>query len=744
MSFFNKNEENIDDKKYRLLINDIKNKKLDEDIKQYLIDYIEKIKKGGQNDFYDLDTLIEVITKISNIHFNYSEQFITFFNRCIKSFHQVVNISKEDYEQNKEMFCELFLNDLLSIKLYDNSMYAIFQNKMDYFEIMSVILSNQNLTKLFSHILDYINSVSKYCLNQDILKRDIISYLNECMDLGADKIEEYSKQSIEIAKKRIGIYNLSPKELASCDTKLGRMESYLEQFDLYKTNLEQDKSYINSLVTSGVDEINKEGKVVTKKIRELLEIEKKAYIEKMDKYLLELEEQLKDKSDETFNQLLLSYQEQVASFREIFKNYSMQSAKDLINIQKATQDSIQTLQNYITNEPQLQSLIAKAEEQKDIREKIIKLVEQDNKEEKQTPSLSEGIVIPPYERIMIPYKRMILPEQINASLVEALDESIPFDKRLQSIEAKMKAKEEKGEIYHEKVKEIVIDIMEGDWPYLWGPSGTGKSYLIKQAADLLGLKFIKAGKITEPYSILGYNDPQGRYRITPTFIATLYGYLLSLDEFDNGNPDTQVVLNDLYSELLSKINNPKDVCEVMFGEDIPVDINPNFRMISAGNTSGEGENHTFSSRSKMDESIQERLTPIYIYYDGRLEQQILKNYPNWYDFFVKFRNACLEYAKNNGIESASGITTTRDSAAIKKYIDHNSKTIDQIMMEKFIQVKDTEYLKFLARRIAAMYDVNETIDENPEFNGHIKTAKCKTLAKKFIYHCNKGDHIDGK
>lgn len=744
MSFFNKNEENIDDKKYRLLINDIKNKKLDEDIKQYLIDYIEKIKKGGQNDFYDLDTLIEVITKISNIHFNYSEQFITFFNRCIKSFHQVVNISKEDYEQNKEMFCELFLNDSLSIKLYDNSMYAIFQNKMDYFEIMSVILSNQNLTKLFSHILDYINSVSKYCLNQDILKRDIISYLNECMDLGADKIEEYSKQSIEIAKKRIGIYNLSPKELASCDTKLGRMESYLEQFDLYKTNLEQDKSYINSLVTSGVDEINKEGKVVTKKIRELLEIEKKAYIEKMDKYLLELEEQLKDKSDETFNQLLLSYQEQVASFREIFKNYSMQSAKDLINIQKATQDSIQTLQNYITNEPQLQSLIAKAEEQKDIREKIIKLVEQDNKEEKQTPSLSEGIVIPPYERIMIPYKRMILPEQINASLVEALDESIPFDKRLQSIEAKMKAKEEKGEIYHEKVKEIVIDIMEGDWPYLWGPSGTGKSYLIKQAADLLGLKFLKAGKITEPYSILGYNDPQGRYRITPTFIATLYGYLLSLDEFDNGNPDTQVVLNDLYSELLSKINNPKDVCEVMFGEDIPVDINPNFRMISAGNTSGEGENRTFSSRSKMDESIQERLTPIYIYYDGRLEQQILKNYPNWYDFFVKFRNACLEYAKNNGIESASGITTTRDSAAIKKYIDHNSKTIDQIMMEKFIQVKDTEYLKFLARRIAAMYDVNETIDENPEFNGHIKTAKCKTLAKKFIYHCNKGDHIDGK
>ena len=249
---------------------------------------------------------------------------------------------------------------------------------------------------------------------------------------------------------------------------------------------------------------------------------------------------------------------------------------------------------------------------------------------------------------------------------------------------------------------------------------------------------LKAGKITEPHSILGYNDPQGRYQITPTFMSVLYGYLLSLDEMDNGNPDTQVVLNDIYSELLNKMEDPSEICEVMFGTDVPVDVNPNFRMISAGNTSGEGENSVFSSRGKMDESIQERMTPIYIDYDDRVEEKILSAYPAWYKFFIDFRHACMDFAENNGLESAQGITTTRDAAAIKKYIEHNSKSIDQIIAEKFVQIKDSEYRKALGKAIASMYGIDYSDCKNPNFKGQLRKADEKVLAKKFIYYCKNG------
>ena len=91
-------------------------------------------------------------------------------------------------------------------------------------------------------------------------------------------------------------------------------------------------------------------------------------------------------------------------------------------------------------------------------------------------------------------------------------------------------------------------------------------------------------------------------------------------------------------------------------------------MLAAGNTSGEGENEAFSSRGKMDESLQERMTPIFIDYDDRVEERILNKYPEWYQFFVNFRKACLKYASSIGQVSAQGIATTRDAAAIRKYI----------------------------------------------------------------------------
>ena len=757
MGLFSRTEKEIKqeeiNRKWSLLNNAIWDSTLDNDSKRLLADYTQKIKKGYPNDFGTLDKLVLVISNILDSDFYGYEDLKEHFDKITGLYHTMVDTTKENGERDSELFLQNMVgtDGLLYRDLFDEGMYSYFNNKNDYYEIMDIISKDETLSDEIETIKDYVHRVSKYCLNQDILKRDIISYLSGFSSLLEEDYGEYTRKRLEEAKKRIGIYSIDSKELATVDSKLGRIESYFDQISIYLNQLDGEKKAVSALVETGKKDIRKETKLSIEQLKSLIELERKAIIEKLDQYLIDLEEAMKNKSDETFRQIMETYQKQVQDFRSLFQGYSLATSKDLLAIQKATEESVVKLQEYVANEPQLQELLHKAQEQNAVREKIVELV---GKEEelieaskfiKQAREFkpaevkkSDEVSIPGYDkRIMVPYRHMVLPPEISNKINPFLDENIPFSRRKEELLKRMEAREKEGEIFHKKVSQIAIDVMEGDWPYLWGPSGTGKSYMIKQVASLLGMDLTKAGKITEPYSVLGYNDPQGRYQITPSFIAALYGHLLFLDEMDNGNPDTQVVLNDIYSELLNKLDNPEEDCSVTFGTDVQVDVHPNFRMVAAGNTSGEGENETFSSRGKMDESIQERMTPIYVDYDNRVEESILHDYPEWYKFFISFRNACMKYAKSEGLVSVQGVTTTRDAAAIKKYITHNSKSVDQVIAERFIQIKDSEYRKELGRSIASAYGYDYDECEDFTFKGTLKKADGKVLAKKFIVACKK-------
>lgn len=746
MGIFNKTEEEIrkeeEQKKLRNLISYINIDVLTENQKKYFISYVDGVKKGNNNDFDDVDTLIRVYYEVSKIvaKNNSIEDINQFFSYIINIYKLVVVKNRDDYEKNKETFLEKFLgeNGYISHNIFDTGMYAMFDRKDDCFEILDVINSNPILYSKIDMIKKYISSVCKYCINQDILKRDVISYLNGFEYVIDGDYEKYLEEHLDYAKRRVGIYNISQKELASCDYSLRKIEGYLEQFEMYMKEIDEKKSTLDNIVLNGQKMLRKECNESVERIKKLIEQEKQILTKKLDEYLLELEEIMKDKSDETFRQILETYKKQVSEFQTMFKGYSVAASKDLLAIQKATEESVKALKNYVTNEPQLRELISKAEEQNIVREKIVELAAREEKLISLEKEQEEQVHIKGYNRVMVPYGPMTLPESISTEIIYPFNEAYSLKSRMKTIEERMKENEKNGEIYHSKTMQIIGDLIEGDWPYLWGPSGTGKSHMMQQIADLIGIDFKKAGKITEKYSLLGYNDPQGRYITTPTFVAALYGSLLLLDEFDNGNQDTTLILNDIYSELLNKISHPDKSCQVIFGNDIPVDINPNFRLISAGNTCGQGENSIFSSRGKIDESLQERMTPIFIDYDSRVEEKILSKYPAWYEFFVNFRKACSKYAEHNGLETALGTATTRDASAIRKYIDHDVKTIDQILFEKFIQIKDSEYRKALGREIANMYDINYGDCNNPDFNGSLGDASNKVIAKKFVYHCKNG------
>ena len=93
------------------------------------------------------------------------------------------------------------------------------------------------------------------------------------------------------------------------------------------------------------------------------------------------------------------------------------------------------------------------------------------------------------------------------------------------------------------------------------------------------------------------------------------------------------------------------------------------------------------------------------------------------------------YAKREGLDTPPGIVTTRDAAAITKYIRHNSKSIDQVIREKFVQTKSDSYLKFISKQAKEMYglsDVSEELTDYPQ----LSEVPSEELGKRLILACD--------
>ena len=280
--------------------------------------------------------------------------------------------------------------------------------------------------------------------------------------------------------------------------------------------------------------------------------------------------------------------------------------------------------------------------------------------------------------------------------------------------------------------------MVGDWPYMFGPSGAGKGYIIKQIGELIGQKVIDGGKIGEVHTVLGYIDAQGRFRATPALEACVNGDLIFFDEFDNGNSDTRVALNVMYSNLRDKIIDPSSKQFIKFAGEIDVPINPNMRMIAAGNTDGTGSDELFTDRYPTDESIKERYKPIYVDYDNRVEAHILQDYQQWYDFFVKFRESCDSYAASQNLQTAPGNASTRDATDIFRDVSLNAKTLDQMMSEYFVQIKDEDYRNAIARDIAYDYNIDDDQTDADDYQGTLADVEDVDIATQFVKRCNLG------
>ncbi len=751
MGLFNETEE---EKNFKKLIKGIKYSNLSEEWKTYLVDFVRGISEGTKhNDFFNQDILTRIILKVVEVAENDDNL------DPAEEMQKVRNIIKlmlpegektEDFTSVMEMIINNFLGDtgILANNLYNKSFYALFQNRYDYLYLINLIRQDDQLVEYADRIFKYGVDVSPYCGNQQVLKNEILAFMNGLVDELYD-YDGYYDRMLSEAKKRCGIYPIDEKTLSLISDEAEKAQALIEKLKSIQKKIDAYGETVRKLTTEGKKDIRTEvstGKktigetadAAVREMKEMLETSKKDIIEQLDNYILTLEEALKRSSDATFNSILEQSSKKLREIRVAAQNLSNTTTSELLRIQSATEDSVTKLKNYVDNEPQLQELLKSAGDNDKIREALLSITPIAMGESTQAVvgMQSPGIIIPGNDRLVVPANpKVILPEDgIQSMVIPAFDRRIPFKERLNKVLDEKKRREDNGEIFHAVTDEVICCIMEDDWPYLWGPSGCGKSYAIRQIAELVGLEMIDNGKITDKYSLMAYNDPHGRFRATQAFIAVVYGKLLLLDEFDNGNTDTQVLLNELYSASLDVLEKPEKPRYITFAEDMTVPVNPNFRMVSAGNTSGEGENQVFSSRGKSDESVQERMTPIYVSYDNRIEERIFGEFREWYDFFIKFRKACDEYAISEGLDTAPGIGTTRDAAAITRYILDESKSLDEIIRQKFVQTKSPEYLKFLGNAMRKYYGIERANDV--EYNGPLSEVKSLTLGKKFIYKCN--------
>ena len=719
-------EDNVEERKYKNLLSAIKAKSRYERgnvLSVYITNYVTDIRDGKRNnDFFEFDFLNSVILNILEDGTKSLDDYI----KMVK-FLLPMGMETPEYEVIKN----LIISGNTKI---DKRLYGLFNNRLDYIQVTNII--EDAGIENYETIINYALEVSRFCANHFLLKSEIISFASGLKDT-VDDVETYFNERLTDAKKRGGVYPIDEKTLALISSEAKKAQALIRKLDNLSERVNTYQESVKALTTQGKKELDDHATLKVEEMRENIEHARTEIIERLDAYILTLESGLKKSSDQIFNQILRDTQDKLRDIRLAATTLSTTTTQELLRIQKASEDSVEALRKYVETEPQLQEYLSQAANSEAVKEALVRMNETKQEQARRIALTSPGIIIPGHDRIVVPANpNVVLPsEQAGRIILPAFDESIPFDVRYQKILDEKKKREENGEIFHHMVDEVINCVMEGDWVYLWGPSGCGKSHIIKQVASLIGIDLVENGKITDKYSIMAYNDPHGRFRATQAFVALVYGKLLSLDEFDNGNTDTQVVLNELYSGLLDTLEHPERERYVTFAEDMTVPIHPNFRMISAGNTAGEGENQIFSSRGKIDESVQERMTPKRFDYDNRVEQRIFGTYENWYGLFCKFRQCCDEYAKKNGLSVAPGMITTRDAAAIKKYISHNSKSVEQVLREKFIQTKDENYLKVIAGAMSKMYGIEDSEDVVIPDGTALGDVEEVVLARKLVYGC---------
>ncbi|MCX4249372.1 MAG: AAA family ATPase [Bacilli bacterium] len=629
--------------------------------------------------------LVEYINALSKVY-DYTSSNEELYLSLVKTIARYPRILKSDiiakisYAFSDKSLIKEVLNFLFSMLEEDN-------------EIKIENMDNLN------DIVSYLVAARKYYVDDRALFTSFINFLNS---LGVnkmkyatkDEIEEIAAKFIKEDKKANGIYDIGQEELENMRQLAEKMKISSGQLEtlvnLAETNISATEEVYKELKNSYGEYAHMELKKLENKShevlrefdarhRELINTEKRGILEDRDALVGKLESTLGDK------------QAELTSF---INQTKMSFESDLANLRREQRGILQSIDSYIENSQALKTAMMTAKSDKEFMDKldiVQKLADELEKKEtlakEAVVTKESSIVVPATSNIIVSPANLCLNEPIDYKVIYYFDKSTDFNKRFKKIMEKKKELADQGEIFHDAFDDILKIIMHKDVPYLYGPSGTGKTYMIEnQVGRLLGINIITSGYIQHEQDVLGYrNVGNGDYVPSNFYRAFTHGDGYFFDEMDNSNAKAATILNPFFTGKNRNIYT--------FPDGLPTKKHPNFCIITAGNTKGEGKTIEYSSRQKLDESVLQRIWAIEVDYNNEIEKRILRDKKAWFEFAVSFRNAIesIQLSNEDTINS-SGTFTTRDASDVVEYLDDDTFTYRELIKYKFIQTKDREYL----------------------------------------------------
>lgn len=239
------------------------------------------------------------------------------------------------------------------------------------------------------------------------------------------------------------------------------------------------------------------------------------------------------------------------------------------------------------------------------------------------------------------------------------------------------------ELYHQQFETIYKLVRIGLPVMLIGPTGSGKSVCAGQIASALNIPMYYTNNASEEYKLLGFTDAYGRYKETQFYKAFTTGGLFFLDEIDASHPSALLSLN---SAIGATTNGN---IYMAFEDGKLIKAHPNFRIITAANTWGNGANRMYCGRNELDAASLDRFIQVYFDYDHKLEKAIIKD-DELLQFFWDFRRIISDCGIRHTV-------TTRN-------IDYASKlkeagfTTEEILSYTIIKELDFEDMKIISQR----------------------------------------------
>lgn len=183
-------------------------------------------------------------------------------------------------------------------------------------------------------------------------------------------------------------------------------------------------------------------------------------------------------------------------------------------------------------------------------------------------------------------------------------------------------------VQHEKFETVLKFVANNEPVFLTGPAGSGKNVLCKQIADALGLKFYFTNAVTQEYKLTGFTDAMGNFQETQFYKAFKNGGLFMLDEMDASIPEVLVILNAAIANRYFDFPAPIGY----------VEAHPDFRVVAAGNTVGQGASYEYVGRNQLDAASLDRFAIVKVEYSEQIENSVACGDIELADFCRAFRS----------------------------------------------------------------------------------------------------------